>query len=495
MGFDSKLSRGQIIGERYRIAGHIGSGGMSHVYLAEDLRLPGKYWAVKESLSAGEAEGMLQAEAELLTGLQHPRIPRTVDYYPPDHEGYCYLIMDYIEGITLNQFMKEYAGPLPAPLVLLLAGHLLEVLQYLHRQHPPIVYCDLKPSNIILDGNQELVLIDFGIARSLRTGIGEKDTVKLGTVGFAAPEQYGGGENRPAADLYGLGALMLYMATGGMCSRWETGMEARLQGRIPDGLIPVIRRLLRYRPEERYQEASEVLQALERIVQELPASGKPVHGRNKSSCTSVIALLGVSPGLGTTHTSLAVCRYLSRCGATAWVDYAPDSPVYSRLDNLMGGKAISRHGRDGQAAVTWEGADYWKRPQNGELAELLEGTYRYVVLDLGSGGYEGALEAFIHCDTPVLIASGADWRLEEVLVWLRRQAIQPQRHWRVGLPLSSPSAAMLLQEVLGVGQVFELPLQRDPFTYKGKLTEALQALLKDTTGGKVPGRPARFFRK
>lgn len=103
MNFASKLGIGQILDARFRIIDQIGTGGMSIVYLAEDLRLNGKRWAVKESVSSATLHSDIEAEAEMLMGLDHPRLPRIVDYYLSDKGGYSYLVMDYIEGITLSQ--------------------------------------------------------------------------------------------------------------------------------------------------------------------------------------------------------------------------------------------------------------------------------------------------------------------------------------------------------------------------------------------------------
>ncbi|MNO24658.1 Serine/threonine-protein kinase PrkC [compost metagenome] len=498
MNFGTKLNAGVILGDRYNIIRKIGTGGMSHVFLAEDLRLPGKCWAVKESIDKEGAFGDIQAEAELLISLSHPLLPGVVDFFPPDGDGYCYLVMDYIEGVTLSEYLLASPGPLPAISILRYAKQLLKVLQYLHGHHPPIVHRDMKPGNIMLTGRDELMLIDLGIARKLTNG-GNEDTEKLGTAGFAAPEQYGGGPTEPASDLYGLGALLLYMATGGQFSRWLPGLEDKLRPQMPDALIPVIRRLLRQRPEERYPSAEAVLNVIEPIEAEAEHAAGKKNIRSRPSARQsevrVLALLGTAPGLGTTHTSLAASSSLSRFGATAWVDYNPASPVYERICNLLEMPVEARAHGAGERPVVWKGVHFYKRPAEGDLSFLLEGSYSFVILDLGTADYEGAVEEFTASDIPLLIASGADWRLEDLLHWLARSGLTPQPKWRVCLPLSGPAAASLLESALGGVKVHTLPYQEDPFQHKGKLAETIGRLLKEQTPGRLFAKRGGYFQK
>lgn len=483
MLFESMLQIGQVIDNRYYIIDLIGSGGMSKVYLAEDLKLKGKRWAIKECMCSEDHFSVLREEADMLIALDHPRLPRIVDYYLPNTGGNAYLIMDYIEGMTLSQLMKDNPGPLPGEFIVHIAKQLLEVLQYLHGQRPPIVYRDLKPGNIMLTIQKELMLIDFGIARSYKKGNTE-DTVKLGTAGFAAPEQYGGGQSGPVSDLYGLGALLLFMATGGQYSYWEYGLESKLCDQIPDGLIPVIRRLLRHHPEDRYQHAAAVLEALMLVEADMNTVSRseisvPVVPSKRHA--KVITLLGVGSGIGTTHTSFAVSHCLANKGLTAWVDFSPDSLVYDRIRNMYQTQLDTVSDSDVHYTFEWKKVHFFKRPSHGKLTDLLRGDYQFVVLDLGTGEYEEALGVFRQSDCPILIASGADWRLEELLQWIRRRGLQPDPKWRIGMPLAERTSVELLQSALNIPQVYGLPFQQDPFRRKGELGKILDRLLEDMT--------------
>lgn len=500
MIFQSRLAAGQILGGRYIIIRLIGSGGMSHVYLAEDLRLKGKRWAVKESLQMEGNYGDIQSEAELLLSLNHPLLPGVADFFAPDEAGYCYLVMDYIEGESLAQYMARHHKAIEGVRIVSYAKQLLEVMEYLHGHHPPVIYRDLKPGNIMLTGPEELRLIDFGIARAYRNGADE-DTEKLGTVGFAAPEQYGGGQTQPASDLYGLGALMLYMASGGQYSRWQPRMENSLRGAVPDALIPVIRRLLRYHPEERYQSAGEVMGVLEAIEASMNKQALRNRGETLVKCseTVIIALLGTASGLGTTHTSLAVSHALSHAGSTAWVDFSPESQVFERYWNLLDQSPVSGPFSSGRSScLDWKGLHFWKRPPQGNLQQLLENSaYSYIVLDLGCATDHGQLEMFANSDVPVLIASGADWRLEDILLWLQRSGQRPQPKWRIGLPFAEDAAAALLESGLGleIGQVCSLPVQQNPFQQKGKLSAVIEGMLANFTKAQKQAKRKGIFQK
>lgn len=209
------LVKGEVLEGRYRIEAVLGKGGMSSVYLAQDTRLP-RQWAIKAVISeSGLAEDMeavqqsFGAEAEILSSLNHPNLPRIVDFFPSGAGRY--LVMDYIEGFTLEEILEN--GALPLDQVLDMAKQLADVLIYLHEQRKPIIFRDLKPANIIVMPDGQVKLIDFGIAR-LFNPQNLTDTQALGTPGYAAPEQYGKSQSDPRTDIFALGATLHHSATG-----------------------------------------------------------------------------------------------------------------------------------------------------------------------------------------------------------------------------------------------------------------------------------------
>lgn len=467
---------GYVLGGRYRICRLIGRGGMSRVYMAEDLKLTGKIWAVKETPADRELMGAWRAEAEMLSALNHPRLPRIVDFFDYSTEGNVYVVMDYIGGMTLEAYMRNNGGIVESERVISFALQLLDVLDYLHSHKPSIIYRDLKPSNIMITPELELKLIDFGTARNYSTG-SSQDTVKLGTVGFAAPEQYGGGQSDARSDLYGLGALMLYLRTGGRHSEWAPGVEEAIRSWLPRDLEKIIRKLLKTDPGERYQTAREVVHELRPLT--VPLAGQPVSAaESKYSGTRVITLLGVSPGCGVTHTAIAIGHYLSRQGGrVAVAELNGRSQSFSRIQTLLEGEERAR--AEDTKRFSFEGVQYCRQTSPEDIIPMLSGGFDFIVFDLGSGVDHDGLEEFLRADYPLVIGSGAEWRLPDTVSFARALARYPQQKWSFCLPLATSEAARRLGKELGTGKVYALPLHLDPFEPWEEMDIALQALFKD----------------
>lgn len=337
------LAPGEVLDDRYRVVRRLGSGGMSSVLLAEDLKLKGKYWAIKESWTgraeeAGEASEeerarrrAVMAEAETMSRLSHPNLPDIVDVKGPDRQGYLYLVMDYIEGETLQQRFERQGRRAGEEEVADWALQLCTLLDYLHSLQPaPLIHRDLKPANLMLDGSGRLRLIDFGTARSFKPEQ-PADTVCLGTVGFAAPEQLEGRQSDARTDLYGLGALMYYLLCGGRYYRPGDGAEAAL----PAGLAPLVLRLLRARPAERFASAREAAAALQSRLAELrpapPAPAAAPQGAGAWGPPLVVAVGALYPGAGATFAALALARLLHDHG----VPHALIEPPTPRTELLQ----------------------------------------------------------------------------------------------------------------------------------------------------------------
>jgi len=207
-----------ILAGRYVILEKIAQGGMGAVYKAQDRRLQGKIVAVKEmsesAIAPAERKRVLasfQREAELLARLEHPNLARVTDRFQEGERHY--MVMEFIEGRTLQDLLEGRTEPFPEEQVLAWAEQLCDVLSFLHSQKPKIIYRDVKPANVmVVDDSDEIKLIDFGIARFFKPGK-RKDTIEFGTDGYAPPEQYGKSQTDERADVYALGAMLHQLLT------------------------------------------------------------------------------------------------------------------------------------------------------------------------------------------------------------------------------------------------------------------------------------------
>ena len=218
-GLTGLLPQNCLLNGRYLIVKRLGKGGMGAVYQASDTRIGGKVWAIKEMSDAAmlnpaekqQAREAFEREAQMLALLDHANLPKVNDFFTEG--GKLYLVMDYIEGQTLEAMQEAIKGPLPEAQVLGWAGQLCDVLNYLHQRTPPIIFRDLKPGNIMVDTTGRVKLIDFGVARLFKTGK-QRDTESFGTAGYAPPEQYGKGQTDARSDVYALGVTLHQLITG-----------------------------------------------------------------------------------------------------------------------------------------------------------------------------------------------------------------------------------------------------------------------------------------
>ncbi len=217
-----RLGSHSLLRQRYRIIKQLGQGGMAAVYKAEDMRFGNAQRAIKEMSQSSlntqqdlqEAIQAFEREAMLLAGLMHQNLPRIYDHF--SDSGRWYLVMDYIEGDTLESLLGQALnGTFSVEDLLPIGLQLCTVLDYLHTRQPPIIFRDLKPENIMLTWDGHLYLIDFGIARLFKSGQ-RKDTIALGSPGYAAPEQYGKAQTQttPGTDIYCLGVTFHQMLSG-----------------------------------------------------------------------------------------------------------------------------------------------------------------------------------------------------------------------------------------------------------------------------------------
>jgi len=299
---------------RYLILSQIGRGGMGAVYQARDVRLPGKLWAVKELTDAAitdptekqRAVSGFQREAHLLASLDHPNIPKVVDSF--SQTGNYYLVMEYVEGDTLENLLAARGRPFSEAEVRPWLTQLCSALAYLHSQRPPIIFRDLKPDNIMLSRTGQIKLIDFGIARFFRPGKAH-DTAFLGTTGYAPPEQYGQGQTDARSDVYGLGVTVHRLLTGydPTATPLHLPPVRQLNPGVSQAMERVIARALEHDPAARWQSVGEIQAALQ-LAPPLPGAG----AGGQTQVASAPPLQPLLPSRPTTRLLLAAAQLSGR---------------------------------------------------------------------------------------------------------------------------------------------------------------------------------------
>ncbi|RMF51889.1 MAG: protein kinase [Chloroflexota bacterium] len=294
---------GKVLNNRYHITAVLGVGGMGMVYLARDRNFPDvvRNVAVKEmqnTLTDPHQRQVIieqfEREINILATLKHPAIPQIIDRFTTQDR--VYLVMEYIQGKDLEAYLSTLADFVPVEMVVRWAIEICDVLHYLHSQTPPIVFRDLKPSNIMIDEHGRVRLIDFGIARKFQE---DKPAVtQVGTEGYAPPEQYRG-KATPLNDIYSLGATLHHILT-----RKDPRLEPQFSfkerpikqynPKVPDALVQIVMRALEHNPEARFQSVDEMKQALIAVDRSLKAPQAAI-----SPSLDAAASASSAAGLGT----------------------------------------------------------------------------------------------------------------------------------------------------------------------------------------------------
>lgn len=443
---------GDVLGGRYRLLRPLGEGGMSTVFLAEDLKLPGKKWAVKQTREYGISELSAAREAAVLMKLSHPYLPHVVDFFPPDEEGFSYLVMEYIDGLTLRQ-LAESGGPLPVQALVRYGIQLCELLQYLHEMDSgPIIFRDIKPSNIMIDARDHVRLIDFGIARK-HTADRQADTVPLGTLGFAAPEMLDRGYSDFRSDLYSLGATLYCLLNDGRTYKAGTEPLELNGGESEKRLERLVMRLLDARPERRPPSAAAVRLELEQCLDEAKKRSASVADSGfvpaHESRRLRIVVGGLYPGAGATFAALSIAALLGDAGVAHAVVEHPR--VRPELFGLLNGERNAPADYDYWSSRTDAGSP-WKddrtewlalRPgqtENVSSAVLEQRLYKIgapvTIVDIGDHWLEPELaELLTAADVCVVVAdpNPARWMLpragQHAEALMQRRDTGREVHW------------------------------------------------------------------
>lgn len=246
----------KIWNNQYEQIRKLGEGASGRVMLARDLHL-NRLTAIKEMEQIRE----IRREMELLKALKHPGLPDIYDYFEED--GHGFLVMEYVEGVTLKEYLEQHGRPELTQAIVWMK-ELLDIFVYLHEQHPAVVYRDLKPENLIIQEDGHLKLIDLGGA-FFRCYNQSEERVSIGTPGYSAPEQWNGMQADVTCDIFSFGAVAHELLTGvnPLKPPYERRSVRQYDRRIPVSYEQMIEKCVREHPKDRYASMQEVQRALE----------------------------------------------------------------------------------------------------------------------------------------------------------------------------------------------------------------------------------------
>lgn len=497
------IAPGEIIAGRYAIVREAGRGGMSIVYEAADLKLGGKRRALKAMKPGTRWSDPGFGELEVLQRIDHPRLPQVIDVIPPSGGRPLILVTDYVHGEPLAAAFARAGRRMDTRRAVAIAAELCEALAYLHGLRPPVVHLDVKPSNVMLDAAIGVRLIDFGIARLLggERGLG----ARLGTPGFAAPEQAAGEPCGPAADVYAAGALLHWLLSGGRAPKPDERRFRHLPADVPEPALDLLARMLSRDPACRptARQAAAMLREAAGDGAALagpsaPGGAHPHAGRPQPR-PRLVAAASFSRGAGATLLAALLALAVARRRPTALVEMPDREPELFAL--LSGADAIGRKSprpalppvsrrhvcwqagpslqvhalhpdqeeRDGlrprgAADESAEAARAMLRPERFAFPDVSAAEPPVVIADLSSGWTDGGgRAAAAACDVLLMIADPAVWKWTPerrtawrglsrqrasaglATVWIANQDARfPQRAAWLGLMPQPPAAVVPL---------------------------------------------------
>ncbi len=399
------IKKGTIIGDRYEVIRQIGRGGSSEVYLVKHIYLDTEF-ALKVSPLSQLKRRDDAIEAHILKDLRHPQLPRIIDIFQDDK--YSYIVRDYIEGSDLRQHIDRH-GPQPIDKTVDYAVQIIDVLRYLHGRAEPLIYRDLKPSNIIISRTQRLILIDFGTTRTYNP-TRDEDTVYLGTKGYAPPELFGGSQSDQRTDIYSLGATLYYIYTA---DHWMEVAAAekfrKFNGVVANHLRAVIEKAMQLSAAKRYQTVDE-------LKDDLIARGL-YKGTNRPLSTSqtghhqanklIVGVMGLTRGCGCTHQALAIAKYCAkRLAKTVFIQRVAGADL-TLLESYSNGRSVGQGSLNSSFKLS--GIHFMQDVKDDQFNDLITKRDINLVIDYATNYH--LLNDFLKAHKKIVVLPKSAWAL------------------------------------------------------------------------------------
>jgi len=506
------MELGRVYFEKYKVLDVLGQGGTSNVYLAENIKI-GNKWAIKKVTYENNIN--LLAEPNILKHLDHRSIPKIIDI-EEDNES-IYIIEEFVDGINLKSF-KLQNEIIDIKRILIWILQLCDVLRYLHNRSPhPIIYRDLKPDNIMVMENDQVKLIDFGIAREYKEE-SNNDTVPIGTRGYAAPEQYGIGQSDERTDIFSLGITIYFLLTGKNLSHppYKIQIPEQIHTDIESELFNIVLKCCEILPDNRYQSIDELehnikmlndhktvtelninkviqTQLDESIIESDDAkesSSEKVFLKTtraykkfkkklkrddnlfQAKQTVIIGALGVNEGIGVTHTSIMLASYLSEKGTVALVELNSKRHFYE-----IGMNAVDDKDLQNKCFIYNQVHYFWDINYSYFLTQYRE-KFDFIILDLGHYSALRGLDEFLRTDIRLVIGHGMDWKVKELIDFnVSVKEFDPNNSWIYLIPLMDKKTIKGIKPLIKK-KTYPMPFNMNPFMLNSDTIDIFDTLFK-----------------
>ncbi|NLK68385.1 MAG: serine/threonine protein kinase [Clostridiaceae bacterium] len=441
---------GKIVGEKYQITEKLGTGGSSEVYKAYHIYLKTP-WALKVVSSL---KSLAENELTVLKSLNHHAFPRLVDVITDD--SYNILVFDYYEGPTLQSLLQAN-GSIEVERVYKWALQILDALSYLHSHNPePIIYRDLKPSNLIISKNDNIKLIDFGTARHFKHE-NTDDTVYLGTPGYAAPEQYGFGQTDVRTDIYNFGMTIIHLITGVHPLKYnDNQIELLLSDTdINKEFRSIILKCIAKDPDKRFSNVDEIKSKI------LSHSNQVVTSEKKKICRNAIEIScsGVQKGVGVTHFCMLFGMWLKNKGfRTAVIEYVENSDTKELCSLLNKELQLKKKG-----FYQIRGLNIYPAQGIEQIDRFNRSQYDYILIDYGvHDEYISALMP--RSDVRLIMAPGADWKLNYIDIFTKKYAaIFKHPNTYLSFPMQDNKSIQIIKKYFKTLSILTIPYTVNPW--------------------------------
>ncbi len=394
-----------VINERYQVVRQIGRGGTSDVYLVKHIYLDSEF-AMKVMPLQPNSEIDYSVEAHILKDLRHVQLPRIIDIFQDDQ--YFYIVRDYIDGVDLEKYVDMH-GPQSFAATIDYTAQIIDVLNYIHTRPQPLIYRDLKPTNLIRSHDGKLTLIDFGTTRTYNP-TSDEDTVYLGTKGYAPPELFGGNQSDQRTDIYSLGATIYYLYSG---EHWSDVGQAdkfnKFRGEKAEALKGIIEKAMQLTPEKRYQTVIELKQALiDSGLYRLKEGAAPTIS-SSSERKVIVGVMGLSRGCGCTHQAIAIAKYCAQhIGKTIFLQKVEQANL-NLFENFITGRKANHRNNGNSFKV--EGVEFLKDVKDEALNTLITRRNTNIVIDYAT--HTHFLNDFLKAHKKIVVLPKSAWALSD----------------------------------------------------------------------------------